>query len=478
MAEETLTQIEAKGEEQEEQKPNFTWLPEGFGPLADGEYDAIVMGTGLKECIIGGLLSVMGMRILQVDRNPYYGGEAASLNLRDFFAKFRQGQEAPSDWGRSVDWNVDLIPKFIMAEGNLVKILLHTKVTRYLEFLVIDGSFVYKDAKILKVPATPNEALASSLMGMFEKRRFRSFLVFVAEYDENKPSSHQGKDLRKMTMQQLFDSFSLDANTASFVGHAMALHRDDDYLQRPALETVKAVQLYSFSLQRYGKSPYIYPIYGLSSLAEGFSRLCAVYGGTFMLNAPVDEVLFNEEGVAWGIRCGNEIAKASMIVGDPSYFPREKLRDTGINVVRSICILNHPIPNTDNASSTQIIIPARQVNRNHDIYVCMTSFTHCVAKNGFYIAIASTTVETNDPIAELDPAIRLLGPILDRFNYVTTLYEPNEDGASDRCFISKSFDATSHFETATDDVLDLYRRITGQELDMTISTDELNNEES
>ena len=26
--------------------PEFTWMPEGCIPLADGEYDAIIMGTG------------------------------------------------------------------------------------------------------------------------------------------------------------------------------------------------------------------------------------------------------------------------------------------------------------------------------------------------------------------------------------------------------------------------------------------------
>ena len=47
----------------------FDWLPEGMEPLADGEYDAIVLGTGLKECVISGLLSVKGKRVLQMDRN-------------------------------------------------------------------------------------------------------------------------------------------------------------------------------------------------------------------------------------------------------------------------------------------------------------------------------------------------------------------------------------------------------------------------
>ena len=100
----------------------FEWLPEGMEPLADGEYDAIVMGTGLKECVISGLLSVQGKRVLQVDRNGYYGGDGASLNLTHLFEKFKAG-EPPSNLGSNRDYAVDLIPKFIMACGNLTKML-------------------------------------------------------------------------------------------------------------------------------------------------------------------------------------------------------------------------------------------------------------------------------------------------------------------------------------------------------------------
>lgn len=35
-------------EGKEDQGPDLSWLPEGTEPLADGDYDAIVMGTGLK----------------------------------------------------------------------------------------------------------------------------------------------------------------------------------------------------------------------------------------------------------------------------------------------------------------------------------------------------------------------------------------------------------------------------------------------
>ena len=48
------------------------------------------------------------------------------------------------------------------------------------------------------------------------------------------------------------------------------------------------------SIGRYGDSPFIYPIYGLGGIPEGFSRMAAVNGGTFMLNADLDEVIFTD----------------------------------------------------------------------------------------------------------------------------------------------------------------------------------------
>lgn len=47
-----------------------------------------------------------------------------------------------------------------MACGKLVKILLHSKVTRYLEFKSVDGSYVFKDGKVQKVPGKPITSFA------------------------------------------------------------------------------------------------------------------------------------------------------------------------------------------------------------------------------------------------------------------------------------------------------------------------------
>lgn len=82
-------------------KKEFSWMPEGCNALADGEYDAIILGTGLTECIISGLLSTQGKRVLHLDRNNYYGADTASLSLQNLFKKFRDVSNPPSNLGAS-----------------------------------------------------------------------------------------------------------------------------------------------------------------------------------------------------------------------------------------------------------------------------------------------------------------------------------------------------------------------------------------
>jgi Rab GDP dissociation inhibitor len=271
-----------------------------------------------------------------------------------------------------------------------------------------------------------------------------------------------GMDLNTVPMSKVYEHFSLDKATQDFVGHAMALHLNDDYLKQPAIDTQKRIVLYVSSMNRYGKSPYIYPLYGLGELPQGFARLSAIYGGTYMLDKKVDEVHYDDNGKFIGIRSGDEVAKANIIIGDPSYF-EGKTKKTG-RLVRCICILKHPIPNTGDVDSAQIIIPQDQLGRKHDIYIASVSTAQNVAAGGYYLATVSTIVETDRPEEEIKPALDLLGKIEDKFVVISELEAPLEDGTKDNVFISKSYDATSHFGTVCNDVKDIYRRITGNEL--------------
>lgn len=104
---------------------------------------------------------------------------------------------------------------------------------------------------------------------MFEKRRFRNFLIYVQDFQEQDPRTWKDFDPNVSNMLALYEKFGLDRNTQDFTGHALALYRDDEYLEQPAIQTIRRIKLYSDSLARYGKSPYLYPMYGLGELPQG-----------------------------------------------------------------------------------------------------------------------------------------------------------------------------------------------------------------
>ncbi|KAH7861932.1 hypothetical protein Vadar_032788 [Vaccinium darrowii] len=481
----------------------------------DEEYDVIVLGTGLKECILSGLLSVDGLKVLHMDRNDYYGGESTSLSLNQLWKRFRGSDTPPEKLGSSRDYNVDMIPKFMMANGALVRVLIHTDVTKYLNFKAVDGSYVYNKGKIYKVPATDVEALKSTLMGLFEKRRARKFFIYVQDYEENDPKSHEGLDLNKVTARDVisyisfsfsspfpladfllyaikvvfyvatfgidifrsltafivfldkFSKYGLEDDTVDFIGHALALHKDDSYLDQPARDFVKKVKLYAESLARFaGGSPYIYPLYGLGELPQAFARLSAVYGGTYMLSKPECKVEFDSNGKAFGVTSEGETAKCKKVVCDPSYLPG-KVKKVG-KVARAICIMSHPIPHTHDAHSVQVILPQKQLGRKSDMYLFCCSYSHNVAPKGKFIAFVTTEAETDNPEAELKPGIELLGPVDEIFFDTYDRYEPTNTSSADHCFISTSYDATTHFESTVQDVISMYSQITGKNLDLTV----------
>ncbi|KAL4319668.1 hypothetical protein GQ457_18G015340 [Hibiscus cannabinus] len=466
----------------------------------DETYDVIVLGTGLKECILSGLLSVDGLKVLHMDRNDYYGGESTSLNLVQLWKHFKGNDKPPEQLGTSREYN------YMMANGSLVRILIHTNVTKYLNFKAVDGSFVYKKKKIYKVPATDAEALKSPLMGLFEKRRARKFFIYVQDYDENDPKSHEKLDLNIVTVRKLISKYGLEDDTVDFIGHALALHNDDSYLDQPALSFVKRMKLYAESLARFrGGSPYIYPLYGLGELPQAFARLSAVYGGTYMLNKPECKVEFDGDGKVVGVTSEGETAKCHKVVCDPSYLPDKVTSneivlyslcfplETNMNprkliistlpfiasstmqqvkkvgkVARAVCIMSHPIPDTNDSHSVQVILPQKQLGRKSDMYLFCCSYAHNVAPKGKYIAFVSAEAETDNPEQELKPGVDLLGTVDEIFYDTYDRYVPTNDHGVDNCFISASYDSTTHFETTVIDVMEMYTKITGKNLDLSV----------
>lgn len=102
----------------------------------------------------------------------------------------------------------------------------------------------------------------------------------------------------------------------------------------------------------------------------------------------------------------------------------------------------------------------------------MVSYSHLICAKGIYVAIISAQVETDKPEEEIQGAISLLGDVLEMFVSVSDVYEPTEDGKNSNLWVTKSYDASSHFEEASEEILEIYEKIVGEKLDLNIEPDE------
>jgi hypothetical protein len=85
-------------------------------------------------------------------------------------------------------------------------------------------------------------------MGLFEKRRAKKFFEFLQNWKDEDPATHQGKDLffllrsfmehpslginlDRDSMKTVYEKFGLEPGTQDFIGHAMALYLDDEYVR-------------------------------------------------------------------------------------------------------------------------------------------------------------------------------------------------------------------------------------------------------
>ena len=91
--------------------------------------------------------------------------------------------------------------------------------------------------------------------------------------------------------------------------------------------------------------------------------------------------------------------------------------------------------------------------------------------------MVSTTVESANPELEIKPGLDLLGPIRQKFVNISDYLEPTDDGCLSQIFISTSYDATTHFETTCLDVLNIFKRATGEDFDFAKVKHELGDED-
>ena len=455
----------------------------------EDKYDVIILGTGIKEYIIMGLLlkfprirkiklKLEEIKIYQLNKNEFFGEDCPSLNLTKLWSNFNKGENPPEAYGEDKDWNIDLIPKIMMTNSPITKILTLTDVYHYIEWKNIEEAFVYQYDKggmfssargrIYKVPSSQDDIVNSNLMGMFEKNRCKKFYNFVRNYNGN---NSNGEINVNLPFNDVVQQFGLELNTIDFIGHAVALYSNNSFYHDKTKSVIKKINFYLNCLESKNKNiyyttPFIYPIWGLQKIYKNYERQFYLSDFQYEKNCDVEDILYDEDNKFKGIKTSKgKYIYGSILISEPSYMTKFNKVEEKNRVIRRICLMNHPIPDIGECDSCQIIIPQTQTGKKNDIFILQLGYGHCVCKKGYYVVVISTFDDKTDINRQLAPAMEIIGSTLECLDKVYTCYEPIDKTFNDCIYISNSFMPHSHFENDYDDIIDEFQKITDTQLE-------------
>ncbi|KAF0696884.1 Aste57867_12383 [Aphanomyces stellatus] len=438
--------------------------------LYDSEYDAIIVGTGIVESIVAASLARAGKKVLHLDTNDYYGSNYASLHLH----QFEEWSHAPSVatpslqphplestfhctllhhakddafQPRSSSFSLDIQPKMLLSNSPLVDVLVESGVGRYLDFMAMQGTYMFsarpqnKNPPIWEVPCSKTDVFKSKL-NVMEKRHLMKFLQFVADYG---PSIPREEDVTTLNERDLTASRALKrpqnkqsdaaalptlADDASFTDVLATHFKLSTALQQVVLygvllrttppssneeglsirASLDAIYAFVTSIGKFAPSPYLTPMYGISEVAQSFCRLSAVYNGIYVLRAPVSHLAMDEEVVDDGADTSaaacvgvatsdGRICRASHVVVN-GMFGRSVGCTSPRALLRGIFVVNTPIqPNIDRL--VLVIPPGEIQDSDAAIHVVQMDATMGVCPEGLFLVHVTTVAPAAMPADEL-----------------------------------------------------------------------------
>eukprot|EP00026_Physarum_polycephalum_P000429 Phypoly_transcript_00430.p2 GENE.Phypoly_transcript_00430~~Phypoly_transcript_00430.p2 ORF type:complete len:647 (-),score=156.84 Phypoly_transcript_00430:69-2009(-) len=296
----------------------------------------------------------------------------------------------------SRQFTIDIIPRLLFSRGEMVNLLISSAVGRYLEFKCLEKTFLLTSNSVQPVPCSKGDIFKSKYITNSERRMLTRFMQLI-----HNDLTENGK-IDKNAFGSFYDFIkaqNLSPNLEMFVLYAISMCTDDQQSSASRVsvaEGLRVLETYVSSVSKYGNTPFLCPMYGISELPQAFCRLCAVYGGVYVLRRSAQCVLVDSQTNQFkGIICSEgETMKGTQFVTTGSYFPH-LLGDTPKISRSSRCVAVSSTPviipsegESDNHATLIIIPPLSPVhalNNSHAIHIFQFDFSLSVAPKGKYV---------------------------------------------------------------------------------------------
>ncbi|CEF64855.1 GDP dissociation inhibitor [Strongyloides ratti] len=387
--------------------------------------DVVILGTGLPESMLAAVCSKNGLSVLTIDRNSFYGSSWGSFSFeslkkwltseddkissKDIDVSLEEGEiyipltnKYTKDGICNVSFNIvenkqedettnleklqknsrkfsiDLCPKLLLSDGKMVSTLCDSEVSKYVEFVNAERLLclkkVTKDVEsykeyITKVPCSKADVFKTTSITMLEKRILMKFMTEVLNWHFHR-EEHEWKDVLEGDFDELLEKQKIGGQLKEYVMDLIAILRE-------------------ISIGKYGNSPFLYPLYGVGELPQGFSRLSAVYGGTFCLDNNIDGFVIKDNKIIFVVTGGQKI-KCKTVICNGGYIPDKYFNKDNVEtmVERIIIISNKPITKFDSEESETKVGIVNLASINDGVRCCLieTGYHGQTAPKGYYVS--------------------------------------------------------------------------------------------
>ena len=261
--------------------------------------DILIMGTGLTESVLAAALSWQGVEVLHIDRNNYYGDLSLTMTieqLKKWCHEVNQGkiphfQDAqiyiPGGGSRisSKDYGIDLTPRLMFAQSDLLALLVQLRVYRYLEFQSLSNFHVFENDNFNKnVSNTSKEDIfTDQSLSLKTKRQLMKLLKFIlADSQDESKQSVLAENAATPIAEFLEKNFHLETPQINELIYLIGLC---PLSQTTAPDALARIRRFLTSFDVYGNFPVMMLKYGGPvEISQGFCRSAAVAGTTYKLN--------------------------------------------------------------------------------------------------------------------------------------------------------------------------------------------------
>ncbi|KAI3640459.1 hypothetical protein MIR68_001337 [Amoeboaphelidium protococcarum] len=293
----------------------------------DQQYDVVINGTSLENSILSAALARACVKVLHIDQNGFYGALQGTVTA-DYLMKSQQQQKtnsnirnvsfeyASNDTLKLEDLNprlqkiyVDVAPSVLYAEGELIQNLVKTGFGEYLEFQLVKGHYYLPDDSVntdgddvniednllLAVPQTKEDVFNNNTFSLVDKRRLMKAIDSLRQKIDQQYQQQLDTTLQEQedairardqgdndqSFGRYIESFRLPVNFDVMLKDIVTCKLSPMDLSWQHYMT--AFTKYVMSIGKYGKSPFLYPLYGISEISQAYCRVSAVHGTTFIL---------------------------------------------------------------------------------------------------------------------------------------------------------------------------------------------------